>query len=374
MNLRRIISILLVAGSLPAASFAGTGTTHYVSLDGAHVPPFLSWLDAATNIQDALDVAVDGDTVLVATGEYAVAEQVAVTNALCFSGVGEPGETIIRATASNRCCIVSNLDALVTGFTFADGYDDFGGAGVFLDASGILSNCIVIGCIGEVAGGGVFGDVAAVVDSCVIVSNWSRRGGGIYVALNGRLLASVIAYNTGGNGGGVRSDDAVVENCLVMNNESIQISGFPAIDATGGGIHNDGDINHCTVVSNSARLGGGVFGQGSIANSIVYYNHAWNSGDNYSTTLGMSSSCSEPLPAGLNNIAEPPGFRNIEACDYRLTRHSPCVDTAMDSGFTRDVLGAPRPRDGNGDGTIGYDMGAYEQPLPRLDALLFQIF
>ena len=48
----------------------GLAETRYVSLSGGHVPPFTNWVDAATNIQAAIDVASDGDTVLVTNGVY----------------------------------------------------------------------------------------------------------------------------------------------------------------------------------------------------------------------------------------------------------------------------------------------------------------
>ena len=40
------------------------GYTNYVSLDGSHLHPFTNWATAATNIQDAIDAASSGDTVL----------------------------------------------------------------------------------------------------------------------------------------------------------------------------------------------------------------------------------------------------------------------------------------------------------------------
>ncbi len=52
-----LISILFVTQNLFAV-------TNYVSKTGAHVSPFISWANAATNIQVAVDVAGAGDMVL----------------------------------------------------------------------------------------------------------------------------------------------------------------------------------------------------------------------------------------------------------------------------------------------------------------------
>jgi len=52
---------------LTSISFSAT---RYVSLDGNHIPPFISWEDAATNIQIAVDWSNDDDVILVSNGVY----------------------------------------------------------------------------------------------------------------------------------------------------------------------------------------------------------------------------------------------------------------------------------------------------------------
>lgn len=78
-----LLLTLLVAG-------VGLARTNYVALDGLHIPPFTNWLTAATNIQDAVDVARDGDVVLVSSGVY------------CTGGAVTPGYTLL-----NRVCVTN---------------------------------------------------------------------------------------------------------------------------------------------------------------------------------------------------------------------------------------------------------------------------
>ena len=56
--------------------------THYVATNGASVWPYTNWLDAATNIQDAVDAAAEGNTVLVDKGTYTPGSQINVSKAI----------------------------------------------------------------------------------------------------------------------------------------------------------------------------------------------------------------------------------------------------------------------------------------------------
>lgn len=73
--------------------------------------------------------------------------------------------------------------------------------------------------------------------------------------------------------------------------------------------------------------------------------------DNYSTS-GAHDLCEDPLLAGP-----------LSGTEYGMVPGSPAVDAGEDSVCPSvDILGAPRPADGNGDGSAACDMGAYEVP------------
>jgi hypothetical protein len=64
---RLVFSIVLLFSGL----LYSEGATRYVDVNNTTPsPPYLNWMGAATNIQDALDEAVDGDTIMIAEGVY----------------------------------------------------------------------------------------------------------------------------------------------------------------------------------------------------------------------------------------------------------------------------------------------------------------
>ena len=70
--------------------------THYVSKTGGHVSPFISWANAATNIQASVDAASEGDTVLVNDGTYYPVNHISITNDMIIISVNGAKKTIVN--------------------------------------------------------------------------------------------------------------------------------------------------------------------------------------------------------------------------------------------------------------------------------------
>jgi hypothetical protein len=180
---------------------------------------------------------------------------------------------------------------------------------------------------------------------------------------------------TGNDGSG--ASWSTLYNCMVTGN-----SGRGAYRST---------LYNCTVTGNSGGgvigiydAGWGWYGGSTLYNTIIYYN----SGGNYDESTTLNFCCTTPLPTnGVGNITGPPLFMDMAAGDFRLREESPCIDAGTsllgltwtygtgtydpDTGEEimavasyahdpTDMLGNTRFIDGNFDGRVAWDIGAYE--------------
>ncbi len=298
---------------------------HYVCLDSTNpVAPYSNWATAATNIQDAVDAAFVGSTILVSNGLYAVGGRVvgsSTTNRLvvtplvsveslhgpaltAIEGYQVPGPT--NGESAVRCVWLA-VGASLTGFTLTNGATAvaFSGEGPPADRTG---------------GGAVYAEsTGATVSQCVLIGN-------------------AAAYYAGATVGGT------LNNCLLTRNWSGDRGGGACWSV----------LNNCTLVDNRASGWGGGATDSTLNNCIVFFNTGPDSPDHAYCTLNF---CCAPAPSdGPGNITNAPLFVDQANGDFRLQTNSPCINAGR-NGY------APSPTDLGGNprvvrGTV--DIGAYE--------------
>jgi len=274
---------------------SGTAAVLYVN-QGNPVPatPYNSWSAAATNIQDAVDAASAGDTILVTNGTYNSGTRIApdgstnrvwVGAAITLQSVNGSAGTLIDGGKLMRCLYLTN-GAKLSGFTLTNGNCANGGAlfcastnvvvvnssllnstahnggGVY---SGTLSNCIIQGntCpFTGVSGGGAYG---AVLINCTVSGNTTggdypnatgttSGGGAGGCTMTNCTVTGNAALGAGGNGGG--ASGSTLNNCLLQNNYA---------DFDGGGAASS-LLNDCQVLANGSGDYGGGAGYGCTLN------------------------------------------------------------------------------------------------------------
>jgi hypothetical protein len=229
-------------------------------------------------IQAGIDAAGDGDTVLVASGEYIITVPITFQGkAITVLSEAGPDETIIRMGTPadiNLGSVVifesnESTDSVLDGFTITGGSgtwvhpDSYGGGILFNASSGTVSNCVIVQNTARY-GGGIFCvyPCSPNLIDCTIAENSSiRSGGGVFVSLSPSLTLTncIIRNNSSAQsaGGGVMCWDkssATLTNCIISDNSATKHGGVMC------GERSSMTINNCIIAKNSTDIGdGGVF-------------------------------------------------------------------------------------------------------------------
>ena len=374
----------------------------------------------AATIQAAIDLAVDGDTVLVAPGTYRELLDFR-GKAIAVTSQAGPEQTVIDAGGAGSAVSFTSGEtraSVLSGFTIRGGATLFLGGGLHIESSSptVLGN--VITGNSACAGGGV----AVSFGSPLIQANRITRneiagcdgtGAGVFIGgtVAPELVNNEIAENTGPNsdGGGIslfNAGSVVIRNNVITRNS---VSGSVACSA-GGGIVSYGDsqatIAGNLIAGNSACGGGGIFWRSSSGNNVLVNNtiadndaESWpgvyvadfDAGDELHNNIitahtGPALYCATGAPTlksndifsgqgaayegtcadqtGLTgNISADPAFIGAANRDYRVRMTSAVVDAgngAAPALPATDLAGFDRVFDGNRDGVARVDIGAFE--------------
>ncbi len=374
----RMLVVLLV-GCILFATTAQAQTTWYVDDDAPNDPgpgdPLVS--DPLENgspehpfdaIQEGIDAAVNGDTVLVLDGTYTGDGN----KNLDFGGrnitvrsENGPDNCIIDCEASGRGFYFHSDEgpaSVVDGLTITNGLVAFGGAIYCFFSSPTVNNCIIAGNIVHLDGGGIwcYQDSNPTISNCIITGNTVHLEGGggaiyCYQGSSPTIANCIIADNAATyEGGGIYVFDGCpkIINCTIAGNTA----------SSGGGIYcyqpSSPTISNCTITRNSGS-GITVYGSQSIptiTNSILWGNSADEIElDEFNPADPVVRYCDvEGGWPGEGNINADPLFVDPDDDDYRLASGSPCVDAGCNCGVPRDI--ADLDNDGDTDEITPLDL------------------
>ncbi len=354
--------------------------------DGSAEHPF----DA---IQEGINVAISGNTILVLVGTYTGAGNRDIDyggKAIIVRSENGPDTCIIDCEGDGRGFYFHSWEtaaSVVGGLTITNGYTSGFGGGIRCESSHpTITNCTVA-YNGAYNGGGIYcqSNSSPTITGCTITENTAAYNGGGIGSGEGcspTINGCTITQNTAGNsGGGMHCDrsDPMLINCVIMDNTATWGGGFhcsyyadPTITNSvivenaatwGGGIdcyqYCSPTITNCTITANRATVGygGAVKTHNSnltIANCILWANMP-NEIHVYSTYPVLTYCDIEGGWTGDGNIDADPLFG--DGC--HLTNGSPCIDAADNGAVPADTLDLDG--DGDLDEPIPVDLDGYQR-------------
>ncbi len=252
-----------VEGLGGSVDFAMTNVAWFVSTTGNDANSCASPASPCQTINGAISKAVDGDTILVASGTYTgsgSAAVVTISKAVTISGgwdasfTAQAGNSVIDGQNARRGVFVGHRGFLER-FTVHNGFATTGG-GISISSELYLISSIVTDNTATDAGGGIWANGTLRLNDSTVSGNWGGSSGGIFIGSNMYLTTenATIANNFGNEVGGIAIQDASayvrLRNTILANNAS---TAGQAADCSGTIDVSDhsiiGDAAGCTVAS-----------------------------------------------------------------------------------------------------------------------------
>ncbi len=303
-------------------------------------------------IQIALDVAIDGDSILVAPGTYV--ENITIDHkAIALVGTGGREVTTIVGDSAGIpvVSIISNWDipTVLEGFAITN---PAGGCGFYghYDKT-TIRNCEFYSCASSGLGGGLqFYHTKSLIEDNIIRGNSAAQGGGIGAdtPVHPRIAGNLIYDNSSDVGAGIMLDGgySTVERNLIFANTGTGDYAAGICDDRG-----EHDVINNTITGNSH----GICTSSSFTSKIMIVNNivAFNLGfgvnihaDQYPRYNNVWGNGESGQYFDWYGISEDPHFVDPINHDYSLQPYSPCIDrghpdtTYTDADGTRNDMGA----------------------------------
>lgn len=353
------------------------------------------------NIQAAIDVANDGDTILIDDGIYTGIGNYNVNlngKSITIKSVNGPDNCVVDCQQLGRAFFILSETVTLEGLTIKNGNSgsssDGGDGGAVYSRSQqfTVNNCVFADNFAAYYGGAVYANLV-VFSGCRFTGNRADYGGAVY-SFSSNFYHCDFKDNFAANDGGVVSCSFFAfTGCIFKGNQAGSRGGaiflrsrasqslnynyminciFSDNHSSYGGVAYilifSSDQNYCpyfincTFTRNLAVNQGGVVDcsisngeQIAFKNCIIWNNAAKNGSEIYGSPVITYSDIKGGY-VGSGNIDIDPQFLSIEARrEFYLHPDSPCIDSGTDEGSPGDDIdGVIRPV-----GLID-DMGAYE--------------
>jgi len=338
------------------------------------------------SIQNGIDAAQDGDTVLVFPGLYSEWALDMRGKGVVVRGVGGASAVTVDGGGNDSVFSLTNnepRDAAIVGLTISGGGNTGMGGGIkCFPASLVIKDCVISDNRASVAGGGILvrNSLTNNIESDVVIINCKIEnnkaddthnltcGGGIAVTRGGvatviccMVVGNEVGPSSAGDGGGLycRNNSYVcLYNCLIADNR--------ADNGSGGGLHahNGAHIEavNCTIAYNSSGSGAVSIhlnnATANVTNCIVWTDTGETQISNSGATVNYS--CVEGgWTGGSGNIGadvgEEPRFVDPFSENYHLLDGTKCKDAGDNS-----VVKWDKDLDGRRRIWRTVDMGCYE--------------
>jgi hypothetical protein len=356
----------------------------------------------------AVERAQGGDIISVGGGTYV--ETVTVSKNLTIQGAGalnigagvQPPTLVDGNKQGVVFTIQSGVTAAIKGMSITNGKGVEHGGGISNKGNLTVNGVILAANEAPKSGGGIFNTGTLVLDRVWLYKNKATSGGGLHSSGSATLNEVNVQANEAKFHGGINAGNSLgVSNSAITNNTgggigidgtltllNVTISGniHPGTEGSGLGVLGGAaTLRYVTITANGPPDGArsGIFkSSGSsvnLENSIVSGN-GQNPQCNVPTVGGGvftpfsdggfniygDASCGGGFPTDTSIIADPMldtlsyngGFF---ALTHALKPASPAIDLVpQDKCTPKDQRGVARPIDGNGDGKLACDAGAFE--------------